>query len=88
MKNFTIKLPTDTNTITQSELKSDIIIEFNDVSEMQSAIISFSKKLQKFVLEFNGKLIHSSKTFNSTIHKLDLLVNAHELEIMTVEQFS
>ena len=87
MNNFTMTLPTDTSTITQSELKNDIIIEFNDVNEMESLIISFSKKLQKFVIEFNDDLMHSSKTFNSIINKLDLLVDAHELEVMTIEQF-
>ncbi len=78
---------TNTTTITESELRNDIIIEFNDVNEMQSCIISFSPRLQKFVLEFNCKLIHSSKTFKSLINKLNGLVEKHELTTMTIEQF-
>ena len=54
---------TNTTTITELELRNDIIIEFNDTNEIQSCIISFSPRLQKFVLVFNCKLIHSSKTF-------------------------
>lgn len=78
---------TNTSTITESELRNDIIIEFNDVNEMQSCIISFSKRLQKFVVEFNSELIHSSKSFKNIINKIDDLIKKHELENMTIEQF-
>lgn len=78
---------TNTATITESELRNDIIIEFNDVNEMQSCIISFSKRLQKFVVEFNSELIHSSKSFKNIINKINDLVKKHELVNMTIEQF-
>lgn len=78
---------TNTATITELELRNDIIIEFNDIEELNSCIISFSTRLQKFVLEFNCKLIHSSKTFKSLINKTEKLVEKHKLTQMTVEQF-
>ena len=48
---------------------------------------NYSTRLQKFVIEFNGELVHSSKTFKSLINKVDDLVKKHELTEMTIEQF-
>ena len=84
---MTIKTTTKINTITESELRSEIIIEFNDLEDEKSCIISFSERLQKFVIEFNCELIHSSKIFKSMINKLDDLVEKHQLTEMTIEQF-
>ena len=68
-------------------LKSDVIMEFNDTDEIDSVIISFSKRLQKFVLELNGELVHSSKTFKSLMSKTEQLIKERNLSKMTLEQF-
>ena len=78
---------TDIKMINESLLKSKVIVEFNDVEDLESVIISFSTRLQKFVLELNGELIHSSKTFKSLVNKTEQLVKERELSQMTWEQF-
>jgi hypothetical protein len=78
---------TDIKMINESLLKSKVIVEFNDVEDLESVIISFSTRLQKFVLELNGELIHSSKTFKSLVNKTEQLVEERELSQMTWEQF-
>jgi hypothetical protein len=78
---------TDIKMINESLLKSKVIVEFNDVEDLESVIISFSTRLQKFVLELNGELIHSSKTFKSLVNKTEQIVEERDLSQMTWEQF-
>jgi len=86
-KGIMIITETDIKMINESLLKSKVIVEFNDVEDLESVIISFSTRLQKFVLELNGELIHSSKTFKSLVNKTEQIVEERDLSQMTWEQF-
>ena len=56
--------------------------DINFESFEDSVSLSFSNKIDKFILELNGTLIKTSKSFKPVLDKLNLLIELHDLEII------
>jgi hypothetical protein len=55
----------------KEQLLNGAIIELTDTQSENELMVSFSKRLNKFVLELNGSIIHTSKTFSSIKKKIE-----------------
>lgn len=83
-------------TLTQKALKEGKNFIFDNEAfqtsikcdDIRSAEIGFSPKLDKFWIEFNGKLIHTSKTFKSLMNRLNKLIKDWNLELNRIEQYN
>jgi len=73
--------------MTEKQLKNGEIIKLSNEKwciENQSdfqltAEASFSNHLDRFIIWFNGELVHSSKTFKSMMRKLNQLITKYYL---------
>jgi len=55
----------------KNELLNGAIIELTDTQSENELMVSFSKRINKFVLELNGSVIHTSKTFASIKKRIE-----------------
>ena len=62
--------------------KQDLINgeDFCFCSDKDEAVVSYSTKLGKFSIWFNGKLVSNTKSFKLVLGKLDKLVKEYHLE--------
>jgi len=67
-------------------LRNGLEIEFSNIDNDLSATLSFSNKLNKFLVWFNGKLIWDSKTLKPCLDKFEDLKQKHNLTIESNEQ--
>lgn len=65
-----------------------IVFQTKDKEDLREADLSFSGNLNKFVIWFNGKLIHTSKTFKSLENRFNKLKSKWDLEFNRVEDES
>jgi len=69
----------------EKEIKNGMVIDWSNIENDLSATLSFSDKLNKFVVWFNGKIVISSKTFKPCLSKLEDLKNENDLTVETVD---
>ena len=58
----------------KEQLLNGEIIELTDSNSENELIVSYSNRLQKFGLELNGSIIHTSKTFSTIKKKIEKIL--------------
>ena len=82
--------------MTQTELKNGINFHFNnerwceenESDDIRGGSICFNNNFTLFAIHFNGKCIHTSKTFNSSKQRLEKLMGDWECEFTLDNEFA
>jgi hypothetical protein len=67
------------------EFDNQEFCEWNGTDHVDAGWIEFSRKLNSFMIFFNGDLIHSVKTFSASEKRLNKLFNKWNLEFTETE---
>jgi hypothetical protein len=62
------------------KLGYEFSVETIDKEDFRTAKVSISEIIGKYIIYFNGKIIHSCKTFSSVIYRLNELDKKFPLE--------
>jgi hypothetical protein len=73
--------------MTQTELKNGQDFNFSN-EDMHEGFITWNSRFNNFAIHFNGKCIHTSKTFNSSKQRLEKLMGDWKCEFTLENEFA